>query len=132
MRSGRQPLEIRDGLPWVRVKIRREDGHLRSEWLVLDTGSSNTILSTAVAEAIGFPKSRKVGDATFDTPDGEVVGYTIRVPGLIFAGREIRNYLLGCKVFNLKLHVPGVLGFDFFEKADLLISRRKLSVHVAW
>jgi hypothetical protein len=132
MRAGRQPLEVRDKLPWVEVKIRDRRGVPCKEWLILDTGTSHTILSVDLAEALGFPESEGAGEATFDTPDGPVLGYTVRVPGLIFAGREIKNYLLGCKAFHVKLHVPGILGFDFFAQTDLLISPRKMSVHLAW
>jgi hypothetical protein len=131
MRSKRQQLEIREGIPWVEVRLLARNGTMCREWLILDTGSANTILSVDLAESLGFFGSQRDGTATFDTPDGYFEGYTVRLPAIVFAGREIQDYLVGCETFRSRLHVPGLLGYDFFRGTDLLISDRKNSIHLA-
>lgn len=132
MRAAKRQLEIEEGLPWVTVRLRSRKGAQRWERFILDTGSSNTILSVDLAQILGYPESTKLGVTTFDTPDGPVLGYTVRIPSLNLAGREIRDYLVGCKLFQSRLHVPGILGLDFFEETDFLLSVRSRSIHLTW
>jgi hypothetical protein len=132
MRSTRRPLEIRGGLIWLDAALTSSDGELLVEPLVLDTGSANSILCRELAEELGLAESRRVGSATFDTPDGPVLGYTVRLPRVKVLGREVQNYLVGVKTFHARLHVAGVLGLDFFEGTELLLSFRTQGVHLAW
>jgi hypothetical protein len=133
MRSSRRPLEYRDKLIWVQARLTSSWGHPVLQRLVLDTATSNTSLSVELAERLGFPESRKVGDAWYDSPQGPVHGYTVRLPAIGVMGREIQDYLVGCQVFYSRLHVPGILGLDFFLGTDILLSlRKKMGIHLAW
>jgi predicted aspartyl protease len=128
----RQRLEVRSSLPWVEVGFRDTRGSLCTEWLILDTGSSHTILSEELAKALGLRRARKSELAIFDAPDRSERAYPARVPALIFCGREIQDYTVYCAAFQEKLHIPGLLGFDFFEETDFLISRERQSVQLSW
>jgi len=133
VQSARRQLEFRDGLIWIDVELFTSDGYPVTEQFVLDTATSNTSLSVEVAEALGYPESKKQGNATYDTPHGPVLGYTVRLPAFKVMGRELQDYLVGCQVFYSRLHVPGILGLDFFLGTDLLLSLRKQkSIHLAW
>jgi len=132
MRSARQPLDRHDGLIWVPVLLEGENGLRWAAEFVLDTGTSNTVLSVQLAEFLGLSESKRLGRAIFDTPDGPVEGYTVRIPGVSFLGREVRDCLVGCKMFYSRLDVQGILGVDFFEETDLLLSFRRSSLHLAW
>lgn len=128
----RQPLEIRHDLPWVEVHFRKPDGGFRKEWLILDTGSSHTLLSIELAKVLGLRRTRRLGDATFDGPKRSERAYPAQVPALTFCGREIENYTVYCTVFQEELHVPGLLGFDFLGETDFFMSRKRNSVHLSW
>lgn len=132
MRAARRSLDVQHGLIWVEAAVTTPDGRIRDIRLVLDTGTPNTILSSEVAAELGYPESVAAGVATFDTPDGPVLGYTSRIPALVALGLEVNNYLVGVKLFHSRLHVPGILGLDFFEGTDLLLSFRNRSIHLAW
>lgn len=123
---------MRDGLIWVEVTLERAAGGLLRDCFVLDTGTPNTILSLELAEHLGYPESRGSGVALFDTPDGPVLGYTARIAALRALGRSQLDYLVGVKVFHERLHVPGILGLDFFADADLLLSFRSRSILLTW
>ena len=128
----RQRLEIRHGLPWVEVGFRDAHGSICKEWLILDTGSSHTILSVELAKALGLRRARRLDDATFDGTKRTERAYPAHLPALVFCGREIENYTVYCAAFEEKLHVPGLLGFDFFDETDFFMSRKRMSVHLSW
>ena len=133
MRSARRSLEIKQGLAWVEVALRSDSGSIHHEKFVLDTGTAHTSLAVELATEIGFPRSRRLGTARYETPHGLVKGYTVRIPSINVMGREITDYLVGCQRFHTSFHVPGILGLDFFSDTDLLLSlRRQKSIHIAW
>jgi hypothetical protein len=95
MRSARRPLEFRDGLIWLEAELTSSSGQAVLERLVLDTATSNTCISVELAERLGYPEAKKLGTATFDTPHGPVLGYTIRIPCLSVLGRPAGNRTKG-------------------------------------
>lgn len=133
MRSARRSLEIRNGLAWVEVSLVSAEGSLHHERFVLDTGTSHTSLAIELATELGFPRSKRRGIARFETPHGVVRGYTVRLPSVSVMGRSVSDLLVGCQRFQTSFHVPGILGLDFFDNSDLLLSLRKTkSIHLAW
>ena len=130
MNVAKQPLERAHGLLWVDAVLADRFGTSWPAKLVLDTGTSNTILSTGMARFLGYPKSRKLGTATIETPFGSVDGYTFRLPSITVMKREVRGYLVAAEDFKSKTRLAGILGLDFFEGTDLLLSFRKNLVYL--
>ncbi len=127
-----QAIELHEGLIWVLTLVQNKRRAYRRFRFVLDPGSAQTILHQRTAVSIGFPKSAKTGDATFDTVTGPVPAYTFELPSIIAMGRELKDYEVAAKTFPPRLHIDGILGLDFFRDTDLSICFRTGELKLEW
>lgn len=65
-----------------------------------------------MASFLGYPKSRKLGTATIETPFGPVDTYTFRLPSITVMKHEVRSYLVAAEDFKSKTKLAGILGLD--------------------
>lgn len=132
MRKARRSLDISKGLIWLDAVVVSDYGYAVTDRVVLDTATAHTSLSSEFAEELGFPESKKRGVATWDTPFGPVEGYTVRLPALTVLGRRVENFLVGCQRLSSGLHVPAILGLDFFAETDLRLAFREKFIFLSW
>lgn len=59
---------------------------------------------------------------TYDAPQEQARTAMAVRPSIKVMGREKQNCLIGCQVFQSQLHVPGILGLDFFLETDLRLA----------
>jgi len=82
--------------------------------MVMDNGSSRTLIERSVAESVGLHEGLKVGDATFRGVSGPPIrGYRIIAPRFEAFGRSMLNFEIVCLELSEDLEVEGLIGLDF-------------------
>jgi len=127
-----RPLKLREGLPWGGVLIRSKRGFHKWFEFVLDTGTAHTVLHARTARALGLTEADRLGEAHFDSIGHSEPGDTVRLPSFVAFGRDLQDYLVGVVPFQSRIDVPGILGLDFFEQTDLLLSFRRGEAVLEW
>lgn len=130
MRKARRSLSIVDGLIWVDAELYGHGGVVLNQSLVLDTGTATTILSDELAKSLGLKQSKK--SELYDAPQEQVKTRMALLPGIKVMGREEANRWVGCQVLQSRLHVPGILGLDFFLETDLRLAFLEKQIYLSW
>ena len=130
MRKAKRSLEIVDGLIWISADLVGAYGSPVTQPLVPYTGTATTILSMDIARGLGLKKSRK--SELYDAPQAPVKTHRVMLPSLTVLGLQKENCWVGCQVFQSRLHVPGILGLDFFLQTDLRLAFLENRIYLSW
>lgn len=121
-------IDVRNGLPFIEVKIcyRGEELYLKN--VLLDTGSAGTIFSADTVGAIGV----KIEPGDFLNKIRGVGGVEV-VYSKHFDFVEAGEVLLSAFEveigdMNYGMMIDGILGFDFIYSAGLIIDSKELTI----
>jgi clan AA aspartic protease (TIGR02281 family) len=81
--------------------------------LVLDTGSTLTTLSPAIARAIGCDAEQRIARSVVRSAVAEERGYIIRLSRLHVIGVRVTG--MPVNIADLGHHIDGLLGMDFLS-----------------
>ncbi len=94
----------------------------REAWLVLDTGSPVSIISTDLAELVGLDRDQSVGESRLIGPGGREEGYRVRPKEFKVMGGVIQNHELRVHDVDPALDVDGVIGLDLIGLGELRVN----------
>jgi len=100
---------------WVEATLEGVDGSTRDLILVVDPGTSETIVERRIAEAIGLDVSRSLGPASDRGASGVQKGYYTGTVSLKVFGRRVAGFQVAACPFDEDLETDGLLGLDFFR-----------------
>lgn len=116
------PLEQLGTLWVVRILI----NGTRPAQLILDTGASHTILSSAIARDLGLWAQSSATSMTMHTAGGTVRADVLTVASISAGGAEVRNSLAA--IYDLPEAPPtieGLLGQDFLRHFEVTLNAEK-------
>lgn len=123
-------VDVRYGLPFVKVTIcyRGEELHLNN--VLLDTGSAGKIFSADAMDAVGVRieaedflyKIRGVG--------GVEIVYSKHFDFVKVGEISLATFEVEIGEMNYSMEIDGILGFDFISVAGLVIDSKALTIAV--
>lgn len=124
------PLEVRNGLLFLRVAVGDSIRQPVIARLLVDTGSSFTVLSTQVLEDAGCKLQLPQGSVVITSASGIVRGKIFEVPQFSALGQTIENFrIVG---FNLpkSADMDGLLGMNFMRSCGAIVDIGKACIMI--
>jgi hypothetical protein len=122
-------LNVSSGLPFITVTVKFRGQILSLEKVLLDTGSAGTIFKADVVRAICVvPESEDLVDSSQGVGGIEYV-YTKNFDAIYFDGISIDSFQVEIGSMDYGLDIDGIIGFDFIQKAGLVIDAVKMKVY---
>lgn len=114
----------------LRAVVIGETGDPRVLRLLLDTGSSFTVLSAAILREIGCQASPSTRKISIMAAGGVIQAPTLQVPSFNCLGQQVENF--GAIALDLPFNplVNGLLGMDFLERCSAIIDIKKSEIRV--
>jgi predicted aspartyl protease len=123
------PLELRNGMLFLRVSLGDGKNAPVIARLLIDTGSSYTVLSTRILQDAGCDIRNVKGASVSITAAGGVVqGIPVTVPRFCLLGQTIEN----CRVVGFNLpstsNIDGLLGINLLRNCGATIDTVKAEI----
>ena len=99
--------------------------------LALDTGASHTVIDLSTLLLAGYNLQDSVGTVSLETANGAVNAFVFKLNSITVLGKTIVDMEVCSYDFflsNVLLDIHGVLGLDFFQDSDLLISFKRFEI----
>jgi predicted aspartyl protease len=99
--------------------------------LALDTGASHTVIDLSTLLLAGYNLQDSVGTVSLETANGVVNAFVFKLNSITVLGKTIVDMEVCSYDFflsNVLLDIHGVLGLDFFQDSDLLISFKRFEI----
>lgn len=115
-------------LLWVRAAVGIKGGEPITVRLLVDTGSSFTVLPRVVVEDLGCNLSQPLGRTTIFAASGRLMIPIVAVPWFNCLGKYIENFPVAA--FNLPtgVRIDGLLGVDFLNRFQAVIDMGKPAI----
>ena len=123
MKGGR-PYRVsrRGNLLLVRAAVGGADGSVVVLRLLLDTGSSYTVLPVEVVEALGCDTYRPLHRVRMIAASGIIVAPVVAVPWFHCLGIRVEDFPVAAHTLPPEAFVDGLLGMDFLLRCGAVIS----------
>jgi aspartyl protease family protein len=108
----------------VKAAIGGADGGIVVLRLLLDTGSSYTVLPVEVVEALGCETSRPLYRVRMVAAGGIIVASVVAVPWFHCLGLRVEDFPVAAHTLPPEAFVDGLLGMDFLLRCGAVISTR--------
>lgn len=118
------PLRIRGNVAVVQARI-NDSAYVN---LIVDTGASNTMISSAVARDLGIDLEAAHPTAMFQTANGIISAPTVTLDSIEVQGMEVRG--LTVSVQDISPEVSGLLGLDFLQHFRMDIDHQNALLHL--
>lgn len=125
-------IELRDELPTVHVAVRGPLGRLKVTRLVVDSGSSITILDSAFAASVDLTADRASGRSGIRGPTGPDTGFRIIAPTLGLLGRILAEHEVRVHDLSEGMEVDGVIGMDVLGRGKLILDTPERTLEFHW
>jgi predicted aspartyl protease len=99
--------------------------------LALDTGASHTVIDLSTLLLAGYNLQDSIGTVSLETANGAVNAFVFKLNSITVLGKTILDMEVCSYDFflsNVLLDIHGVLGLDFFQDSDLLISFKRFEI----
>lgn len=98
--------------------------------LVVDTGASYTMISSATAKELNIETSRNQRTAPFQTANGTIQAPLVSLDSITVGGIEIKNLTAAIHDIQTDGRVSGLLGLDFLANFRMDIDTQKGMLHL--
>ncbi len=99
--------------------------------LILVTGASHTILSSAISRELGLRSHARAASVTLKTAGGPVQAEVVRVDSIQVAEAEVRNSLVAVyDVPDMPPGVDGLLGLTFLNRFQVTLDTARGELHL--
>lgn len=99
--------------------------------LALDTDASHTVIDLSTLLLAGYNLQDSIGTVSLETANGAVNAFVFKLNSITVLGKTILDMEVCSYDFflsNVLLDIHGVLGLDFFQDSDLLISFKRFEI----
>jgi predicted aspartyl protease len=124
-------LQRSGNLLWLKAAVRSSSSDPRIIRLLVDTGSSYTVLPTAILQEIGCRPSDALQQITMMAAGGIVQSPIVIVPEFQCLGRSLKNFRAVALNLPFNPLVNGLLGMDFLQACKAIIDLEKSRITVA-
>ena|SRR5699024_236502 len=121
-------LKIEDGLLLTDIELTYRGNSLSLDHVLVDTGSSGTIVSTDLAESIGIIAEEDDMIYRITGVGGSEFVFTKKIDSIKIADAEIRDFILEVGAMNYGFDLDGIIGLDFLQKIKAIINLDKLTI----
>ena len=122
-------LESYGNLLLTRTAVSGKDG-IRVLKLLVDTGSTYTILPFEILEAIGCAPSLAQERVRLTTASGNIMAPIVEVEWFHSLGDRINNFRVVAYTLSFGTYIDGLLGMDFLTKIKAVIKVAEKSIEV--
>ena len=122
-------LERRDSLLLLRAAVGGTNGQASVLRLLLDTGSSYTMLPVEVLEALGYDTHHPSRRARMITASGIIVAPVVRVSWFHCLGQRVEDFTVAAYTLPPSAFVDGLLGMDFLLHCKAVIAVESGEMH---
>lgn len=98
--------------------------------LVVDTGASYTMISSATAKELNIDTNRNQRTAPFQTANGTIQAPLVSLDSITVGGIEIKNLTAAIHDIQTDSRVSGLLGLDFLANFRMDIDTQKGMLHL--
>lgn len=109
----------------VNAAVGGKDDLVRKVKLLLDTGSSYTVLRSNILENIGCDLEKPSQIIRTLTPGGMVTAPRIITPWFSCLGQRVDDFPIVAYTLPATTFVDGLVGMDFLSRFDLIISLKE-------
>ena len=122
-------LERRGRLLLLRAAVGGTNGQASVLRLLLDTGSSYTMLPVEVLEALGYDTHRPLRRTRMITASGIIVAPVVRMSWFHCLGQRVEDFTVAAYTLPSGTFVDGLLGMDFLLHCKAVIVTESGTVH---
>lgn len=106
------------------------DGSVRQFRLLVDTGSSYTVLRVNIAEALGCDLQHPLNRIRVPTGGGIIEAPVVAVTWFSCLGQRVENFSIVAHTLPATTFVDGLLGMDFLSRCRAIISVGEAQIHI--
>ncbi|WP_217595556.1 retropepsin-like aspartic protease [Cohnella sp. GbtcB17] len=120
-------IELSDSdLPFIEITVYYNNQSIRLQRVLIDTGSSSTILKLDVVEEIGLTVELEDVLGTISGVGGSEFVFFKTVDALEVNGYKIEDFQVDIGTMNYGINIDGIIGMDFLLKARGVIDLNEL------
>ncbi|UJF33019.1 retropepsin-like aspartic protease [Paenibacillus hexagrammi] len=124
-------LRLLHGLPIVCIDVVFSGRRLRLENVLLDTGSSGTILDADKVAEIGVKPEGTDRTAIIHGVGGTEIVFTKWFDAVALGDWTVKECKVEIGAMDYGIEIDGILGFDFIRTAGLIIDTNKMQVYAS-
>lgn len=128
MTKKRYQLQQRDNLLWLSAAVGSFDRRRFVARLLLDTGSSFTVLHSDVLTGLGYDLTISDRRVTIIVASGRLSLPIVQAAWLSLLGQRLENIAIVAHTFPTGVFFDGVLGLDLLNQLNVSIQVRKAQV----
>ena len=125
-------IQLEDELPTVAVAVRGPLGRTGRGRLIVDSGSSMTILDSGFAASLDLTADRGLGRSRIRGPTGPDLGYRILAPTMGMLGRILVDFEVRVHDLDERLEIDGVIGMDVISRGRLILDTPEHLLEFHW
>ncbi|WP_438496108.1 retropepsin-like aspartic protease [Paenibacillus sp. IHBB 3054] len=116
------------GLPFVSMTVMFRGRELKLEKVLLDTGSSSTLLNADIVQEIGMvPEGNDIVDIIRGVGGVEYV-YTKYLDSIIVDEAILKDFQVEIGNMDYGMEIDGILGFNFLKQAGAVIDTGEMQL----
>lgn len=118
------------GLPFISLQLTFRGEVLYLEKVLLDTGSTSTLLNADIVQEIGMvPEENDEVDIIRGVGGIEYV-YTKLLDSITVDGTTLREFQIEIGNMDYGLEIDGILGFNFIKQAGIVINANVMELSI--
>ncbi|MEC0204847.1 retropepsin-like aspartic protease [Paenibacillus lautus] len=113
-------------LPFIEIMVYYNNQRIKLPRVLIDTGSSSTILKLDLVEEIGLTVELEDVLGTISGVGGSEFVFFKTVDAIEVNGFKIENFQVDIGTMNYGINIDGIIGMDFLLKAKGIIDLNEL------
>jgi predicted aspartyl protease len=114
-------LEIKDNLPFVKMKVKYKDKEKLLNNVLIDTGSASSILKGELVKEIGIKPEPEDPLGSVRGIGGSEFVYIKEVDLLSIGDLKVKNFKIDIGDMDYGFDIDAIIGMDFLQKTGALI-----------
>lgn len=114
----------------VNAVVSGKNNQIRKIKLLLDTGSTYTVIRSTLLKSIGYVSEQSLSSVKIATVGGIIDAPITKVSWFSCLGQQINNFALVAYNLPSVTYVEGLLGMDFMNNFPMVIYPQKAQIRV--
>lgn len=126
--AGSLQLASQHDLPFTTVTLSYDGGAMAIPWVLVDTGSATTVLSTDLVSEVGIEPSPNDRLRTLRGVGGIESVFTRKVDRLQVGSSAVEDFEIEVGGMDYVFKINGVLGMNFLRRTGAVIDLREMTI----